>query len=306
MTDLVIRPLRAGEEHVFHTIVSPVDPAVYAAERDYDGLCAAGEYRPEWTWIATRDDRVVGRAVFWGGPTDTEPLALDWFDFGTDAAVGAALLRQAPFRVEYNIDVRPGWRDRPGLRTEVEVRLAAAHAAGMRPLVERLVYLWTPECGIPDRPQRLVFRPEPDDEVIFAALLRVHIDTLDCHARQDIARGGLETAAQSEIDFMRWMPSPRDWWRLAYTDDGELVGITVPGRNYVEPIVGLIGVVPEQRGHNYGFDLLVECTHLLAEQGASRIKAATDSTNLPMAASFARAGYPLTVERVALDWPARE
>lgn len=301
--DLVIRPLVAGEQDLFHTLTTSVDPRVYAAERDYDKLCALGEYRPEWTWVALRDGQVVGRAVYWGGPADTEPVALDWLDFGTDTAVGAALLRAAPFRVEYNIDLRPGWQDEPDLRAAVDARVAAASAAGMRPLVERLGYLWTPDDGLPERPGRLEFRPEQDDDVLFDVLRRIHIDTLDGHAQQDIGRGGLDAAARSELEFMRWMPSPSEWWRLAYTPNGELVGITVPGRNYVTPIVGLIGVVPEQRGHHYSYDLLVECTHLLREHDAPQIKAATDTTNHPMAATFARAGYPINFERTTLDWP---
>lgn len=303
MSDLVIRPLVAGEQDLFHSLTEPVDARVYAAEWDYDKRCLAGQCRPEWTWVALRDGQVVGRAVYFGGPDDPQPFALDWFDFGADVCVGAALLSSAPFRVEYSLDLRPGWRDEPGLRAEVDLRTTAARAAGMQPLVERLVYLWTPEDGLPGRPGRLEFRSEQDDDVLFDVLRRVHTDTLDAHASQDIERGGLEAAARSELEFMRWMPSPPEWWRLAYTPAGELVGLTVPGRNYATPIVGLVGVVPEQRGHGYGYDLLVECTHILAEQGATQIKAATDAGNHPMAAAFARAGYPISIERTTFDWP---
>lgn len=301
--DLVIRPLVAGEQNLFHALIDAIDPRVYAIERDYDKLCAAGECRPEWTWVALRDEQIVGRAVYWAGPNDTEPLALDWLDFGTDTAVGAALLRAAPFRVEYSIDLRPGWQDEPDLRAAVGARVAAAHAAGMRPLVERLVYRWTPDAGLPERPGRLRFLPEQDDDVLFDVLRRIHVDSLDGHAQQNIRRGGLDAAARSELEFIRWMPSPSQWWRLAYTAGGELVGITVPGRNYVTPIVGFVGVVPEQRGHNYSYELLIECTHILAEEGVTQIQAATDATNHPMAASFARAGYPISVERTTLAWP---
>jgi GNAT superfamily N-acetyltransferase len=212
------------------------------------------------------------------------------------------LLRAAPFRVEYSLDLRPGWRDEPDLRAGVDVRITAARAAGMRPLVERLVYIWTPDDGLPERPGHLDFHPEQDDDVLFDVLRRIHVGTLDGHAQQDIRRSGPEAAAHSELEFMRWMPSPPQWWRLAYTPGGELVGLTVPGRNYTTPIVALIGVVPEHRGHNYSYDLLVECTHILAEHGAVQIKAATDAGNRPMASSFARAGYPITVERTTLDW----
>ncbi|MEU3956651.1 GNAT family N-acetyltransferase, partial [Streptomyces achromogenes] len=76
------------------------------------------------------------------------------------------------------------------------------------------------------------------------------------------------------------------------------VGIHIPARNPSGPCVGFIGVVPEQRGHGYAYDLLADCTHFLAGQGARFIGAATDQGNLPMAAHFTKAGYPVVWERV--------
>jgi RimJ/RimL family protein N-acetyltransferase len=58
--------------------------------------------------------------------------------------------------------------------------------------------------------------------------------------------------------------------------------------------------VPEHRGRGYAYDLLVEATHRLAGEGADRIVAATDQANLPMAAAFAKAGYPIAQERIDL------
>ncbi|HEY3753102.1 MAG TPA: GNAT family N-acetyltransferase [Pseudonocardiaceae bacterium] len=72
------------------------------------------------------------------------------------------------------------------------------------------------------------------------------------------------------------------------------VGFVIPAHNYTDPVIGYIGVVPERRGHGYAYDLLVEGTQLLAAEGVDRIVAATDSTNTPMAATFAKAGYPIT------------
>jgi RimJ/RimL family protein N-acetyltransferase len=74
----------------------------------------------------------------------------------------------------------------------------------------------------------------------------------------------------------------------------------VPCRNYNDPAIGYIAVVPEHRGHGYGYDLLVEATHLLVAQGADRIVAATDVTNAPMVAAFANAGYPVDQQRIDL------
>lgn len=299
MTDLVIRALVAGEEQLFESLPDPGLVGFAAFGDTYSGMSAAGEYRPEWTWVALRDGRVVARAAWWAGPNDDHPLALDWFDF-TDFDAGVELLRTAPLSAEYALKLPPGWRELPDVRDAAETRIAAATAAGMSPLIERFRYRWTPDCGLPPRPGRLEYRPEPDDEAIRAVFARVHEGSLDAHVRRTIAASNLAGAADEDLRILRWMPSPREWWRMAYTPDGDVVGLTVPARNYNHPVIGYIGVVPEHRGNGYGYDLLVEATHLLVTEGVDRIVAATDLTNTPMAAAFAKAGYPIVEHRIDL------
>jgi RimJ/RimL family protein N-acetyltransferase len=305
MTDLVVRPLRpldAGEADLFLSMPDPALVGAAWAGRDFRAFLADRQYRPEWTWVAMRGDRVVARAAWWGGPSDDAPLSLDWFDVAegsTDA--GAALLRTAPFECAYCLILPPGWRQLPAAARAAEARMAAAERAGMRLVVERLHYTWTPADGLPERPARLRYSQAPDDGAMLELLRRIHVGTLDAHARRDLARLGQEGAAREELAILNWFPAPRDWWRLASTPSGELVGITVPSRNLTVPVIGFVGVVPEQRGNGYAYDLLVEATHLLVERGAERIVADTDTTNLPMAAIFARAGYPVTQERVFME-----
>ena len=298
---LELRPLIAGEEDLFLSITEPALVGVQSFGRDYRELAALGQYRPEWTWVALRDGRVVARAAWWAGPEDGKPLALDWLDFvdgEDDAAV--ELLRAAGFDAEYCLLLPPAWRDRPDVAAAAEARIAVARRAGMTPFVERLRYRWTPSDGLPARPGRLVFRPEPDDERVLDVLRRIVVGSLDAHERRTREEDGVDAAARDELDFLNWMPSPREWWRLAFTPEGDLVGLTVPGRNYAGPVIGIIGVVPEHRGRGYAHDLLVEATHLLVETGVEEIVAETDTTNTPMAANFAKAGYPITQERVYL------
>ncbi|MEU4094646.1 GNAT family N-acetyltransferase [Streptomyces sp. NPDC026673] len=299
MTELVIRPLAAGEEALFESLPDPGLVGFAAFGDTYSKMAAAGEYRPEWTWVALRDDVVVARAAWWAGPEDDKPLALDWFDF-TDAEAAVQLLCGAPLYAQYSLKLPPGWRDIPAVREQARARIDAAVAAGLSPLVERFRYRWTPECGVPARPGRLVFRPEPDDEVILDVFRRIHQGSLDAHVRRTVAESGLEAAAREELDYLRWLPSPREWWRLAHDPSGELVGLCVPAHHYGDPLIGYIGVVPEHRGHGYAYDLLVEATHMLAGEGVDRIVAGTDQTNVPMAAHFARAGYPIAQERIDL------
>jgi RimJ/RimL family protein N-acetyltransferase len=55
-----------------------------------------------------------------------------------------------------------------------------------------------------------------------------------------------------------------------------------------------------QRGRGYAYDLLAEATHLLVAQGTDRIVASTHAANAPMAATFAKAGYPVAQQRIDL------
>ncbi|MFI0909028.1 GNAT family N-acetyltransferase [Streptomyces abikoensis] len=302
MTSLVIRALTEHDTALFTSLDTTLAPALVgraAFGHSYAPVHLGGEYRPDWTWVALRDGRVVARAAWWGGPDDEAPKALDWFDFADGESEAAAqLLRTAPLSAEYALLAPPGWRDRPRVRAAVEARRAAAEAAGMRFLVERYRYEWTPARPLPERTGRLVYRPEPDDAAFRDVVRRTMHGTLDAHDRRNIAESGLDAAADEMMDLLHWLPSPREWWRLAFTPDGDLAGLHVPARNPAGPCVGYIGVVPERRGRGYSHDLLVDCTRDLAERGATRIAAATDMGNAPMAATFARAGYPVTQERI--------
>jgi hypothetical protein len=290
MTELVIRALSESDAHFFDLLPDPLGVG---------RALSRATHRPDWKRVALRDGKVVARAAWWGGPDDETPVNLNWFDIAEgEEAAGAELLRTSPFQVEYELILPAGWREDPAALEAGEARIRAAAAAGMKVMVERYQYRWTPQCGLPERPGRLEFRPEPDDAVIFDVLRRVHSSTLDAHSLRAIAESGLDRAAQEELDFFHWCPSPREWWQLAHTPEGALVGIHVPAHNPSGPCVGFIGVVPEQRGNGYAYDLLVECTHFLAERDAEFIAGATDQGNFPMAANFTKAGHPVVQERI--------
>lgn len=291
MTDPVIRTLDDSTAHLFDTLPDPLRLAETHRRT---------RHRPDWKRVALREGRVIARAAWWGGPEDCEPLLVNWLDVAEgEEEAGAALLRGAPWQVEeLELDLPAGWRDVPALRAAARTRFDAARGAGYELLAERYTYRWTPECGLPERPGRLVFTPEPDDAVFLGILRDISSATLDAHARRAVAKGGVELAAQEDLEIFHWFPSPREWWQIARTPGGEPVGIHIPARNPSGPCVGFIGVLPARRGHGYAYDLLVECTRFLVEQGAQTIGAATDQGNFPMAAHFTRAGYPVVRERV--------
>ena len=151
MTGLEIRPLAAGEEPLFNSLPDPalVGPASFGAK--YSDIAARGNYRPANTWVALRDGVVVARAAWWGRPQDGAPVVLDWFDF-IDQEAAVQLLRAAPGPAEFSLVLPTGWRDRPAVADAARARIAAAEAVGLKLLVERYGYRWTPDCGLPARP----------------------------------------------------------------------------------------------------------------------------------------------------------
>src|SRR4051812_26480951 len=112
MTDLVIRALDESDAHLFDALP---DALGARAER------RLATWRPDWQRVALRDGTVVARAAWWGGPHDTEPLTVDCFDLAEgEEEAGAELLRDAPWRVDVELNLPPGWRDSPRTRAAAE------------------------------------------------------------------------------------------------------------------------------------------------------------------------------------------
>jgi ribosomal protein S18 acetylase RimI-like enzyme len=311
-SDVTIRPLADGELDLFDTLALD-GPTFGPPGRDFLATAADRHYRPEWTWVARRGDRVVARAAWWGGPDDAHPVALDWFDLGPDddrIAVGAELLRRAHDSgavrsadgslAPFHLFLPPDAHDRPEIEAAVDERIAAASQAGLRPFVERLRFEWQRSAGVPAPSGRLRFGPAPDDDALLALLERINVGTLDAHARRDLDDHGPTAAARTQLEDMGWLPAPRSWWRTATTADGDPVGMVMPSRNFEFPVIAYVGVVPEQRGQGYVDDLLAEGTAVLAAEGVDVVRADTDTGNAPMAASFVRAGYRVVARRIVM------
>jgi RimJ/RimL family protein N-acetyltransferase len=291
---VVVRPATPDELELASSIGGvPPDLPVTWAERSR---------RPEWTWLALRGDELVGRAVWWGWPASQRPILTDTLDLPATpdrVAVGAALAGAGfaalvpPGEDRLVIMWVPaGWRDGPAAAGILD-KLAAYEAAGSHLLVERLDLSWTRGGPVPPPTDRLVFRPV-DDETLVDLVARCGDASLDAHTAHSRARLGREATARAEVEEMKGFPAPREWWRAAYTPDGDAVGFVLPNRAGGFHGVGYLGVVPELRGRGFVHDLLGECTRFLAlEQDAEKILANTDVGNVPMVAAFARAGYVL-------------
>lgn len=292
------------------------DPVAGLSVERYRSDLAARRCRPEWSWVAEQDGRVVARALWWGLPDSPAPLALECLQVEASAPdrvdlavgllhtglaelTGRGLVGAPP----YTLVLTGGWHSDSAIAAAVAWRREAVRQLGFTQELERLRYEWTPQDGAAAASSRLVLRPEPDDEVVVEVLRRIAQGSLDVQTRQDVRAGGPERQARGDLDFYRSMPGERSWWRLASTADGRLAGLALPSCTAYDPNVGYLGVVPELRGRGYVDDLLAEITRFHAARGAQRITGTTDATNTPMAAAFSRAGYRNTELRLQFSVP---
>jgi len=278
----------------------------------YREYVAGGMYRDDWTWVAEEDGKIQALAIWWGSPGDDHPFSIDGLYYaggGDPVPVWTALIEQAlkgrPADAEppeYHFFLGPDWQDDSDVVAELDVRARAVAALGLTEITDRLRYEWKPEYGLPQRSTRLRFEPA-DDQAFVDVFMQVSRGSLDAGTAREIARLGVEGSAREELRIYTSMPGDRSWWRLAYDADGKLVGFAIPSANAGGPVVGYLGVVPEQRGQRYIDDCLAEITHLLAETGAEHIRADTDFGNVPMARSFERLGYRNFAVRRVLSYP---
>jgi hypothetical protein len=291
-------------------------PAGSVAPDIYRAGLACREYRPEWTWVAEEDGQILARAIWWGWSDAGHPMALDGLDVRESVAgragFAARLLAAAhnafraagtPRLPPFDLSLPNDWRTDPAVVRSLGWRRRAAALAGLTDELERRRYAWTAAAGLPAGPGRLTMRAEPDDRVFLDAFRRVAAGSLDVTTRRAIAALGADRQAREDMRLYRGMPGDRDWWRLAYTGDGALAGLAIPGRNAGVSVIGYLGVVPELRGRKYVDDILAGMTRFHAAAGARRIGATTDVTNAAMAAALERAGYRSHGIRLVLSAP---
>jgi hypothetical protein len=282
MTDLVIRPLVAGEESLFDSMP---DPLPQLRKIGYADGVAGGGYHPERTWVALQGGRLVGRAAWLLPPGAVGAPCLDRFDLVAEAEVGAALLRAAHDAFggpqPYHAGLPAHWRRQPDVLAVVRAPLAAARLAGLVERGERLRCSWT-GTPLPAASGRYRFRPATDAAEINALVAR--IAEPDVLTGREIAQqvAGVDLAT----DPLAWLTGPVGSWRIALAA-GEPVGLAGPTGDACFPMLGYLGVLDEGvRG-----ELLADSVAALAAEGAREVVADVDAHRVAVVAELERAGF---------------
>jgi ribosomal protein S18 acetylase RimI-like enzyme len=292
-------------------LVSPLDPERFRED------VTLHRHRLEWTWIAEERGQLTAFALWWGLAESAQPTVLSQLWVSPEApdpsALAGALLHRAVQQLRRNgltsvpeveLDLPGDWQHDATTRAAVEWRQAACRSIAVSDWNERRQQEWTHDYPVPQGSDRLHYAPASDDEFL-DLFRRVAVGSLDVLTRRTLAELGPDGQAQDDLDFYLSLPGDRALWRVATDEHGAVVGFAIPSRSAYDASVSYLGVVPEHRGHRYVDDLLAEITRIHAEAGAVRITGTTDSTNLPMLAAFARAGYVTTGTRLVGTEPAQ-
>ncbi|MFI5494096.1 acetyltransferase [Actinoplanes sp. NPDC051859] len=278
MTDLVIRPLVAGEESLF---TSMPDPLPGVPRNSYAAGLASGGYRPEHTWVALRGGRVVARAAWVLPPGAVGRPWLEWFDLSAEPDVGAVLLRTAHAALGgptlYYAALPPDWRDEPA----ADPPMAAARLAGLVEQGERLRWKWTgtPSAAPSDR---YVFRPAADRAEIVTLVARNAAPQLLTGSETARAVAGIDLAT----DPLAWLPGPPETWRVALRE-GAPVGLAAAAGDACYPMIAYLGLTDPD-----ALDaLLADVLGVLHTGGAREVVADVDAWRTGVVAGLERAGF---------------
>ena len=275
-------------------------------ERYLESMFSAGSMRPEWCFVLEEEEgRTLGRVAFWTLPGMGEPFALVLLDISWDGdyvGVGTRLLkdvlnearRLGSKEIEHVLDTPPM---QPQFQYHPERRDALLQSVGFAFKRETERFEWQGE-GPPVVSKRLYFRTleEVGEEALVDAMERVSEGTLDREIREERERLGSQGAAREFFEDAQRVKYEPSWWHLAYSSEGELVGLTMPSEPPGFLTIFYIGVVPEMRGRGYVDDLLADVTSTLlsarAKSGNQKpLRADTDVASAPMATAFERAGW---------------
>ncbi|HYZ79519.1 MAG TPA: GNAT family N-acetyltransferase [Gaiellaceae bacterium] len=221
-----------------------------------------------------------GRVAF-GETAANGTVLVELLEAGPDEAPellesALAQLDPRPTRLEYLLDVPHPRHPHPDETRELLERL------GFR--LVRVTRRWEWRRGT---------RPvEPDDPLTYQVANEAELED----AVRQVAAGSLDRRLRPEdarwhAELLLRLDHEPGWYELASEPGGDLVGLVAAARVQSQPIVALVGVVPEQRGRGHSLRLVARATRHLAASGATTIRADSDDLNEPMARTFRRAGY---------------
>ncbi len=133
---------------------------------------------------------------------------------------------------------------------------------------------------------------EVGDIAFIQAIEKVTEGSLDREDLESIALNGSKKAAEMYFELLAEIDLNKNWWKLAYQEDGSLVGLIVPQKfSDEEGAINYIGVVPQKRGAGYVYALIDAASTLMFQSGIQTVIADIDTQNQPLEKALNVLGY---------------
>jgi ribosomal protein S18 acetylase RimI-like enzyme len=257
--------------------------------------------RPDWCVLGLEAGAPVARAALWAMPgqavpTDIVLIDADWGDESL-AAGQAVLERVSSLAGELGADALSHSVDSPPAAPQYQenqaARIRLLASSGYELLRDGLRWTYSNSGSLESPGSSLVFRPLPDvgEDEFVQAIATTYQGTRDSWITREIQERGLLEAAKADFLDYQGLEHQPEWWELAYTEDGALVGASMAGKNPSVAVIAYVGVVPEQRGRGLAQQLVLRGTELLVGSGADEIRGDCDRDNIGMVKAFQWAGY---------------
>jgi RimJ/RimL family protein N-acetyltransferase len=294
-----IRPILADELNRFAQITDHPE-RIDSFTQMVSAMWEAGESKPDWCFVVQVGRQLVSRIGFMSLDGRADAVAIFGWKLPWDGdylAVGTRLLEEILSQLQQQ-GVRSVQRELVSTWDFLDEQTRILAAVGFRLVQEQCFYEYSASLGAVDASSRLHYKPLSvvGDEQFMDVVRQATVGTLDRAIQYQIQGLGLEEFVQQDYSFIKNEHDlDPDWWRLAYTTDGELVGFLQPVRFKTgnEGNIAYLGVIPEKRGQGYSFDLLTKATAILVQAGVERIIGRTDRQNTPMKRAYEQVGYQL-------------
>ena len=211
-------------------------------------------------------------------PTDLVLIDTDWDGTDRSAPFGPPWRRRKILArgrgadsLDHSIDTPPG---APQYQENEDARIRLMEDSGYALLRDGVRWIHTDGSSppAPEHPARIRPLPEVGEDAFVDAVAATYEGTRDSWINQSIAEQGVLGAARADFTDSQGMDHRPEWWELAYTADGALVGVIMAARNPTSAVIAYVGVVPEQRGRGMAAELVRWGANTLLATGATEIR----------------------------------
>lgn len=291
--------LRNIEENEIDSVIKATTPEKSSFKDILESWINEGITKLEWCFVVEDDDNILGRLIY--GVFDNSLKMLDiWmknFNEETKEKLLSDSLKIMKVKEFNNVECHL-YSDKNNFQQYVK----ALTAVEFKVTQEKKSFVWEEEV-INSLLGDLYFSTleQVGSNEFINAIEKVTAGTLDEDDLAWVKEFGSKEAAIKYFNLLKDIDYNEGWWKLAYNQKQELLGLVVPQR-LTEDIGGInyIGVIPEKRGQGYINHLVIEGVKTLKDNNIKKVIADIDVKNYPLDIVLQKQGFKLDCTMLVL------